>query len=146
MNRICLTGRLTKEPDIKYSTGEKQMCIARFCIAVNRKKNITYNDGKDADFINCVALGKTGEFVEKYFHKGMKADLSGRLQTGSFKHKDGYTVYTTDVMVEEIDFGEARMTPVTPNSDFNNGGHVSAPNEGGFMDIPSGLDEEIPFV
>lgn len=123
MNKVVLTGRFTKDPEIKYS-GETS--IAKFTLAVNRK-------GKDkgADFISCVAFGKTSEFIEKYFSKGMKADVSGRIQTGSYDHKDGYKVYTTDVVVEDIEFGESKNSqgnveskpvekPVEEPADFEN--------------------------
>lgn len=102
MNRACLTGRLTKDPSVKYTA--EQMCIARFTLAVNRRGS--KNEG--ADFISCVAFGKTGEFAEKYAKKGMKFDIVGHIQTGSYENKDGQTVYTTDVVVEDMEFGESK--------------------------------------
>ena len=105
MNKVILTGRLTKDPTIKYN-GE--MCIARFTVACDRRFK---KDGQQsADFPSCVAFGKTAEFIEKYFRKGMKADITGRLQTGSYEDKDGKTVYTTEVVVEDIEFGESKKS------------------------------------
>lgn len=115
MNKVILTGRLTKDPTIKYN-GE--MCIARFTLACDRRFK---KDGQQsADFPSCVAFGKTGEFVEKYFRKGMKADITGRLQTGSYEDKDGKTVYTTEVVVEDIEFGESKKseTKEEPKEEF----------------------------
>lgn len=98
MNKATLTGRLTKDPDVKQ--GEKP--VARFTLACNRR-------GEGADFISCVAFGKTAEFMQKYFHKGMKADIAGHIHTGSYE-KDGKTIYTTDVVVDEIEFGESKRS------------------------------------
>ena len=106
MNKVSLTGRLVRDPDVRYSTGEKATCIARFTLAVDRRFK---QDGQPtADFINCVAFGKTGEFIDKYFTKGMKADVSGRIQTGSYVDKNGDKKYITDVVVEELEFGESK--------------------------------------
>lgn len=131
MNKWMGTGRLTRDPDVRYSAGDSSMCIARFTLAVNRR-------GKDAgaDFISCIAFGKQGEFVEKYFHKGMKADLTGRIQTGSYE-KDGKKVYTTDVVVEEIEFGESKAA----SGNVENGTLVG---NDGFENVP---DDELglPF-
>lgn len=121
MNKTVLTGRLTKDPTVKYTQDEK--CVARFTLAVNRR-------GKDngADFISCVAFGKTGEFIDHYMKKGMKADLSGRIQTGSYE-KDGRKVYTTDVVVDDIEFGESKK--------------AEEMTEEVFADVPD--DVELPF-
>lgn len=106
MNKVILTGRLTRDPEIRYSAGENATCVARFSLAVNRR---FHREGEQsADFINCVAFGKSGEFVEKYFHKGMKMDLEGHIQTGSYTNQDGKKVYTTDVIVEQVEFGESK--------------------------------------
>ena len=102
MNKVILTGRFTRDPEIKYTNDGTS--IARFSIAVNRRFVKEGSDQK-ADFLNCIAFGKSAEFIEKYFFKGMKADLSGRIQTGSYTNKDGVKVYTTDIVVEEIEFG-----------------------------------------
>ena len=103
MNKVLLCGRLTKDPDVRYSQGENAMAIARYNLAVDRR-----GKEKEADFISCVAFGKNGEFAEKYLRKGMKILVSGRIQTGSYKNKDGQTVYTTDVVVEEHEFCESK--------------------------------------
>ncbi len=103
MNSACITGRWTKDPEVRYTQGDEPMAIAKGTIAVNRK-------GKDkgADFISVVAFGKTAEFIQKYFTKGMKADITGHIQTGSYDHKDGYKVYTTEVVIDGIEFGESK--------------------------------------
>ena len=106
MNRVSLTGRLVKDPDIRYTTGEKATCVARFTIAAERRFKMAGQP--TADFITCVAFGKTGEFIDKYFTKGMKADIGGRIQTGSYVDKNGDKKYTTDVVVEELEFGESK--------------------------------------
>jgi single-strand DNA-binding protein len=127
MNKSVLTGRFTKDPTVKYT--QDQMCVARFTLAVNRK-------GKDkgADFINCVAFGKQAEFINSYMKKGMKADLSGRITTGSYKDKDGKTVYTTEVTVEDIEFGESK-----------NAQTETKPEQNDWQNVPDDLDSELPF-
>lgn len=140
MNKFIGIGRLTAEPDIRYSQGEKATCIARFNLAIDRK--IKTENGQNADFISCIAFGKTGEFIEKYFRKGSKAVVEGRLQSGSYE-KDGVKHYTTDVVVENVEFGESKKE----SSGFS---QIDAPIEieeddamPGFMNIPT--DEELPF-
>lgn len=142
MNKVELIGRLTRDPDVRYSTGDNPTAVARYTLAVNRrfKKD---SDAKEADFINCVAFGKTAEFAEKYLRKGMKIALSGRIQTGNYTNKDGQKVYTTDIVVEEQEFCESKSN--------SNGESANAPAEIGddgseFMNIPDGIDEELPFV
>ena len=116
MNKCALVGRLTKEPEIRYSQGENATATARFSVAVNRRfKNAEGN--YDADFINCVAFGKTAEFLEKYFKKGMAIGLTGHIQTGSYTNKDGQKVYTTDVIVEETEFVESKNASVNTTKD-----------------------------
>lgn len=141
MNKCELVGRLTRDPEVRYSQGENSSCIARFSIAVNRRfKNAEGN--YEADFINCVAFGKSGEFIEKYFKKGMAIGITGRIQTGNYTNKDGVKVYTTDVVVEEAEFVESKG-----NSQANTGG-TSTPNiqsTGNFMNIPDSINEELPF-
>lgn len=106
MNKVILMGRLVSDPEVKYTTGEKQTAIARYRIAVNRKFK---KDGEqEADFISCVAFGKAGEFAEKYLVKGMKIAITGRIQTGSYENKEGQRVYTTDIIVEEHEFCESK--------------------------------------
>lgn len=140
MNKVELLGRLTKDPDVKYTQGEKSMCIARYTMAVNRR----FKSGdQSADFINCVAFGKQGEFVEKYLKKGMQIAVCGRIQTGSYTNKDGQKVYTTDVVVEEHEFTGTKKEneqatqsePEAPKQESNDG----------FMNIPDGINEELPF-
>ena len=153
MNKVILMGRLTRDPEVRYSqNGESPMAIARFSLAVDRRVARNSADGQTADFINCVAFGKNGEFAEKYLRKGTKIAMTGRIQTGSYK-KDGVTVYTTDVVVEEQEFAESKG-----NNNQNNYGNLSsaagyhassaAPefsSGDGFMNIPDGIDDELPF-
>lgn len=119
MNKVIVVGRLTRDPEMKYTTGESATAIARFSLAVNRKfKNA---DGEyEADFINCVAFGKTAEFVEKYFNKGMAMGIVGRIQTGSYTNKDGQKVYTTEVVVEETEFVESKNKSTSESVVTNN--------------------------
>ena len=138
MNKVILMGRLTKDPDVRYSQGEKTTAVARYALAVDRKFK---RDGEaSADFINCIAFGKNGEFAEKYLRKGTKIVVVGRIQTGSYTNKDGQKVYTTDVVVEEQEFAESKksagesLPPATSHTDKD-----------GFMNIPDGIDEELPF-
>lgn len=139
-------GRLTRDPEIRYTnsqTGE-QMCIARYTLAVDRrfaKKNGGDNQ-QTADFISCVAFGKTGEFAEKYLKQGTKIAVSGRIQTGSYTNKDGQKVYTTDVVVEESEFAESKGT--TSQSTNTQPEPQEAP-AGGYMDIPEGIESDLPF-
>lgn len=143
MNKVELVGRLTRDPEVRYTQGENASAIARFSVAVNRRfKN---NEGNyDADFINCVAFGKSAEFIEKYFKKGMAIGISGHIQTGNYTNKDGVKIYTTDVVVEEAEFVESKNSggaSTPPNAPSNN--NVSSAD--GFMNIPDGIDEELPF-
>lgn len=142
MNKCELVGRLTRDPEVRYSQGENTSCIARFSIAVNRRfKNAEGN--YEADFINCVAFGKSGEFVEKYFKKGMAIGITGRIQTGSYTNKDGVKVYTTDIVVEEAEFVESKGSG--GNNVSTNNTTQPTENQAGFMNIPDGIDEELPF-
>lgn len=144
MNKVILMGRLTRDPDVRYSQGENPTAVARYSIAVDRRFN--RGDDNNTDFINCVAFGKAGEFAEKYLHKGTKILVTGRIQTGSYTNKDGQKVYTTDVVVEDCEFAESKNAS-------NNGGNTSAPataptqdaGDGDFMSIPDGIVEELPF-
>ena len=140
MNKVILIGRLTRDPEVRYSQGATTTAIARFSLAVDRRFK---RDGEpDADFINCVAFGKTGEFIERYGHKGTKFAVEGRIQTGSYTNKDGQKVYTTDVVVEQVEFAESKAA-----SDGNNNSTTpkTAFTGDGFMNIPDGIDEELPF-
>lgn len=139
MNKVILMGRLTRDAEIRYSQGENSMAIARFSLAVDRRFR---KDGEQgADYINCVAFGKTAEFYEKFGRKGTKFVIEGRIQTGSYTNKDGQRVYTTDVVVENTEFAESKNNQ-SGNSSQNN----PAPSgDDGFMNIPDGIDEELPF-
>ena len=144
MNKVVLMGRLTRNPDVRYSQGEKATCVARYTLAVNRRFR---RDGEqDADFINCVAFGRNGEFAEKYLHKGTKILAEGRIQTGSYTNKDGVKVYTTEVVVENQEFAESKNAQ--GNGGYANAGQSAAPApmpaDDGFMNIPDGI-EELPF-
>ena len=140
MNKVILMGRLTREPEVRYSQGEQATAIARYTLAVDRK--FKREGDQTADFIGCVAFGKLGEFAEKYLHQGTKIVVTGRIQTGSYTNKDGQKVYTTDVVVEECEFAESK------NASGGNG-KQNAPTPSsvgdGFMNIPDGIDEELPF-
>ena len=145
MNKVILMGRLTRDPEIRYSQGEQSTAVARYTIAVDRRFRRD-GDQQTADFINCVAFGRQGEFAEKYFRKGIKIAITGRIQTGSYTNKDGQRVYTTDVVVEEQEFAESKSA-----SEINAGfapAERPAPSSvagDGFMNIPDGIDEELPF-
>ena len=174
MNKAILMGRLTRDPDIRYTQGDNPMCIARYTLAVDRRFNRNANnDGNNADFIPCVCFGKTAEFVEKYLKKGTKMAVTGRIQTGSYTNRDGVKVYTTEVVVEDQEFAESKNA--SGNGSYGgNGGYNGGNNNGGgssrggnyggraeqapaqdagssdsldgFMNIPDGIDEELPFA
>lgn len=146
MNKVILMGRLTRDPEVRYSQGENAMAVARYTLAVERSFK---RDGEQtADFIGCIAFGKSGEFAEKYLRKGTKIAISGRIQTGSYTNKDGQKVYTTDVVVEQQEFAESKAAGNGNNE--NNSGYSPSPSPNaaagdGFMNIPDGIDEELPF-
>ena len=154
MNKVILMGRLTRDPEVRYTQGENQMAIARYTLAVDRRFN-RGNDENTADFISCVAFGKSGEFAEKYLRKGTKIAVTGRIQTGSYTNKDGVKVYTTEVVVEEQEFAESKNNNSEGGYGNNSygggfGGGNSQPAApmaagDGFMNIPDGIDEELPF-
>ena len=121
-------GRLTRDPEVRYSQGENSTAIARYTLAVDRRFRRNNDGEQTADFIGCVAFGRSAEFAEKYFRQGLKVIVTGRIQTGSYTNKEGQKVYTTDVVVED-------PAPATPVSDAGDG----------FMNIPDGIDEELPF-
>lgn len=149
MNKVILMGRLTRDPEVRYSQGESATAIARYTLAVDRRFNRNNGDENTADFINCVAFGRAGEFAEKYFHKGIKVAVTGRIQTGSYTNKDGVRVYTTDVVVEEQEFAESKNASAGGSDGGYSGGgarnEAPAPASDGFMNIPDGIDEELPF-
>ncbi|MBQ6844033.1 MAG: single-stranded DNA-binding protein [Agathobacter sp.] len=144
MNKVILMGRLTRDAEVRYSQGDASTAVARFTLAVDRRFKRD-NDDQSADFIGCVAFGKTGEFLERYGRKGTKFLVEGRIQTGSYTNKDGQRVYTTDVVVENLEFAESKASS-------DNSGYVPANRPSpsgaagdGFMNIPDGIDEELPF-
>lgn len=146
MNKVILMGRLTRDAEIRYSQGESSTAIARFTLAVDRRFRRD-NDEQTADFIGCVAFGRTAEFLERFGRKGTKFVLEGRIQTGSYTNKDGQRVYTTDVVAENVEFAESKNAS---GGDGFGGAGASAPSPSGavgdgFMNIPDGIDEELPF-
>ena len=147
MNKVILMGRLTRDPEVRYSQGESPLAIARFSLAVDRRQGRNSQDGQTADFINCVAFGRQGEFAEKYLRKGTKIALTGRIQTGSYTNKDGVKVYTTDIVAEDFEFCESRNASGSDNGYTGGNGFAAAPSGAaeGFMNIPDGIDEELPF-
>ena len=158
MNKVILMGRLTRDPEVRYSQGATPTAVARFSIAVDRRFK---REGEpDADFFNCTCFGKQGEFVEKYLHKGTKVVLSGRVQNDNYTNKDGQQVYGTRIMVDEIEFAESKNAAGNGDNGYNNNGGNYGNNNGfgggrsqaapsgagdGFMNIPDGIDEELPF-
>ena len=151
MNKVILMGRLTREPDVRVSTGERQMSIARYTLAVDRRGRRTDNGGEQtADFISCVAFDRAAEFAEKYFHQGMRVLITGRIQTGSYTNKDGQKVYTTDVIVEDQEFADSKGAGSNDNGGFAPGSRpmpAAAAPAAGFMNLPIGVEDEgLPFA
>ncbi len=150
MNKVILMGRLTRDPEIRYSQGEKSTAVARYTLAVDRSYR---RDGENnADFIGCVAFGRSAEFAEKYFRQGTKIAIVGRIQTGSYVNRDGVKVYTTDVVVDEQEFAESKAASQNSGYGGGNSYQAAAPKPepsaaigDGFMNIPEGIDEELPF-
>lgn len=156
MNKVILMGRLTRDPEVRYSAGENALAIARYTLAVDRRFK---RDGEStADFINCVSFGRTAEFAERYFHKGIRITICGRIQTGSYTNREGQKVYTTEVVVEEQEFAESKAASQGyAAANANVGASApqpmpmadmptpSAASADGFMNIPDGIDEELPF-
>ena len=151
MNKVILIGRLVRDPELRYTQAEEPMAIARYTLAVERRgKRSQDGNESNADFISCVAFGRLGEFAEKYFHQGTKIVAEGRIQTGSYQDKDGKTVYTTEVVVENQEFAESKAT-----ADSNNNyqpqqqpvaSQPTAPAGDGFMNIPDSVDDSgLPF-
>ena len=140
MNKVILMGRLTRDPDIRTTTGETTMTIARYTLAVDRRTKRTDSNDQTADFISCVAFGRAAEFAEKYLYQGMKVLVTGHIQTGSYTNKDGRKVYTTDVMIEEQEFAESKAAGQTTRTEPGMG------IDDGFMNLPMGVDDEgLPF-
>ena len=152
MNKVILMGRLTRDPDVRYSQGENATAVARFTLAVDRR--FSRRDGENtADFIGCVAFARQAEFAEKYLRQGTKIVLTGRIQTGSYTNRDGQKVYTTDVVAEDLEFAESKAAagqnagfqPQQNSNPFQAAPAASAAAGDGFMNIPDGIDEELPF-
>lgn len=155
MNKVILMGRLTRDPEVRYSQGASQTAVGRFTIAVDRRFK---REGEpDADFFDCTTFGKQAEFVERYLHKGTKVVLSGRIQNNNYTNKDGQMVYGIRIITEDIEFAESKNAQ-SGNSGYNNGGYNNGGFSGGgspapaasgagdgFMNIPDGIDEELPF-
>ena len=143
MNKVILMGRLTRDPEVRYSQGDNSSAIARYSLAVDRKFK---KDGEqNADFINCVAFGKSGEFAEKYFRQGTKVLVEGRIQTGSYTNKEGVKVFTTDIVVDNQEFAESKNGNGSSNNSNSTTPTPSQPSQDGFMNIPDGIDEQLPF-
>ena len=142
MNKVILMGRLTRDPEVRYSQGENATAVARFTLAVDRRFR---RDDASTDFIGCVAFGRNAEFIEKYFRQGTKALITGRIQTGSYTNRDGQKVYTTDVVVEDQEFAESKNSQGESGFQSTSRPMPSAAVGDGFMNIPDGIDEELPF-
>ena len=144
MNKVILMGRLTRDPEIRYSQNENSVTIARFTLAVDRRFK-RQGDDQAADFINCVAFGKTAEFVENYLKQGTKVVGCGRIQTGSYTNKEGQRVYTTDIVIEELEFAESKKS--AQQYDTGSAAQRPEPSEtaDGFVNIPDGLEDGLPF-
>lgn len=152
MNKVILMGRLTRDPEVRYSAGDNSTAVARYTLAVDRRFRRDGNDGQSADFIGCVAFCRSAEFAEKYLRQGTKVVVTGRIQTGSYTNRDGQKVYTTDVVVEDQEFAESKAAsadsgmmrqPSPMAAPMPSPSQASAGD--GFMNIPDGIDEELPF-
>ena len=144
MNKVILMGRLTRDPEVRYSQGERSMAIARYTLAVDRRgrRSQDGDQGQTADFINIVAFDRAGEFAEKYFRQGMRVLISGRIQTGSYINKDGIKVYTTDIIVEDQEFADSKGAA----SGGQTNGRPEPADADGFVNIPDNLeDDSLPF-
>ncbi|MBQ2922208.1 MAG: single-stranded DNA-binding protein [Tyzzerella sp.] len=147
MNKVILMGRLTRDPEVRYSQGENALAIARYTLAVDRRAARREGEAT-ADFINCVAFGRSAEFAERYLRQGTKIVVSGRIQTGSYTNRDGQKVYTTEVVVEESEFAESKANSSAPSNNSYQASPAPSPSADigdGFMNIPDGIDEELPF-
>ena len=147
MNKVILMGRLTRDPEVRYSQGENALAIARYTLAVDRRAARREGEAT-ADFINCVAFGRSAEFAERYLRQGTKIVVSGRIQTGSYTNRDGQKVYTTEVVVEESEFAESKANSSAPSNNSYQASPAPSPKADigdGFMNIPDGIDEELPF-
>ena len=148
MNKVILMGRLTREPDVRYSqNADGSMAVVRYTLAVDRRRGRNSDNEQSADFISCVAFGRSGEFAEKYLHQGTKVVVSGRIQTGSYTNKDGQRVYTTDVVVDDQEFAESKASAASSEAAYTpSRSNPAAPAGDGFMNIPDGVEDEgLPF-
>lgn len=146
MNKVILMGRLTRDPEVRVSQqGDGQMTIARYTLAVDRRFN--RNSDQTADFISCVAFGRSAEFAEKYLKQGTKIVATGRIQTGSYTNKDGNRVYTTDVVIEDQEFAESKASASSNDNSYQPAGNPAPSNASaeGFMSIPEGIEDDLPF-
>ncbi len=147
MNKVILMGRLTRDPEVRYSQGDAATAVGRYTLAVDRRFRRD-GDQQSADFINCVAFGRSAEFAEKYLRQGTKVVVTGRIQTGSYTNRDGVKVYTTDVVVEDQEFAESKAAGASNNNFQASPSPSPMPSTDigdGFMNIPDGIDEELPF-
>lgn len=143
MNKVILLGNLTRDPEIRYSQGEKQMAVARFSLAVNRR---FAKDGEtNADFLNCTAFGKTAEFVEKYFRQGSRMSLVGRIENNNYTNKNGEKVYSFQIMVEEVEFAERKSAQSNNQTQNQNQPAQENSADDDFMNIPDGIEDGLPF-
>ena len=146
MNKVILMGRLTRDPDIRYSQGENAMAVARYTLAVDRRGRRDGASDQTADFISCVSFGKTAEFAERYLRQGTKLVVEGRIQTGSYTNKDGQKVYTTDVVVENCEFAESKNSASDAGNYSSSRPEPTSAAGDGFMNIPDGVEDEgLPF-
>ena len=149
MNKVILMGRLVRDPEVRYTQAENPMAVSRYTLAIDRRgiKKKEGDQKPETDFINCIAFGKSGEFAEKYFHRGLRVLVSGRIQTGSYVNKDGNKVYTTDVIVEDQEFADSKnQNAENGGAGINQQGTGSAASGDGFMNLPDGIeDESLPF-
>ena len=148
MNKVILMGRLTRDPDIRYSAGDNPTAVARYTLAVDRRFRRNNDGEQTADFIGCVAFGRSAEFAEKYLRQGLKIVVTGRIQTGSYTNKEGQKVYTTDVVLDDIEFAESKNAQGGGDSNYSyqaQGRPAPSAAGDGFMNIPDGIDEELPF-
>lgn len=148
MNKVILMGRLPRDPEIRYVNNENNTCIANYTLAVDRRFK-RQGDEQTADFIRCVAMGKGGEFAEKYLHQGTKIVVEGRIQTGSYTNKDGQKIFTTEVWVESQEFAESKAASAqngNQNASAPTRPNVAQNDSDGFMNIPDAIEEELPFA
>jgi single-strand DNA-binding protein len=148
MNKVILMGRLTRDPEIRYANNENNTCIANYTLAVDRRFK-RQGDEQTADFIRCVAMGKGGEFAERYLHQGTKIVVEGRIQTGSYTNKDGQKIFTTEVWVESQEFAESKAASAqngNQNASAPTRPNVAQNDSDGFMNIPDAIEEELPFA